>query len=244
MMVQGKGMDEFIRFFLEPEVLKTFTYGYDQIDESARIGVDESGKGDFFGPLVIAGVYANETNIHELTKIGVKDSKKLRDVTILKIAAQIRKKYPHCIVKINPTRYNELYEKFNNLNSLLGWGHATVIETLLEKTGCTNILIDKFASEHIVENALKKKKKKVTLTQRVRGESDVVVAAASIVARAAFVEAISLLEKKYGMKIPKGASKYTLSAGRQLVKEHGKGILAHVGKLHFKTTGEIISQSE
>ncbi|MCH9610817.1 MAG: Ribonuclease HIII [Chlamydiales bacterium] len=244
MMVQGSGMDDFIRFYLEPEVLKTFTYGYNEVDKMARIGVDESGKGDFFGPLVVAGVYADEQKIDELVKIGVKDSKKLRDSTILKTAKRIKECCPHCIVRINPVRYNELYEKFSNLNHLLGWGHATVIETLVDKTGCTDILIDKFASEYVVENALKRKKKQVNLTQRTRGEQDVVVAAASIIARAGFVEAISQLEKKYGVTFPKGASQHVLTAGRKLVQEHGKGILAHVGKLHFKTTGEIISAAE
>jgi len=246
LMVQGKGMDDFIRYFLEPEVLQTFTYGYEnaEIDLKARIGVDESGKGDFFGPLVIAGVFAQNETIKELAKMGVKDSKKLNDVTILKLAKQIKERYAHCIVRINPNRYNELYEKFNNLNLLLGWGHATVIETLVDKTGCENILIDKFAAEHVVENALKRKKKRVNLTQRTKGEQDLVVAAASIVARAAFVDAIAQLEKKYEMKIPKGANHLVLQAGKALVKEHGKGILAQVGKLHFKTTGEIISASE
>lgn len=244
LMVQGKGMDEFIRFFLEPEILKTFTYGYDKIDCTPRIGVDESGKGDFFGPLVVAGVFADGEKVKELSKIGVKDSKKLRDVTIIKIAAKIKKAYPHCIVRINPARYNELYDQFGNLNLLLGWGHATVIQTLLEKTHCSNVIIDKFAAEYVVENALKKKKQSVTLTQRTQGEEDLVVAAASIVARAAFVEAMEALEKKYGINFPKGANQLTISAGRQLVKAHGKGILAHVGKLHFKTTGEIISQTE
>ncbi|MFN0065965.1 MAG: ribonuclease HIII, partial [Chlamydiales bacterium] len=186
LMVQGKEMEEFIRFFLEPEILKTFTYGYENMDKSARIGVDESGKGDFFGPLCVAGVYAKENSVEELAKMGVKDSKRLQDPTILKIATKIRKNFPHCIVRINPERYNELYDKFGNLNLLLGWGHATVIETLLDKTGCSNVIIDKFAAEYVVENALKKKKKSVTLTQRTHGEEDLVVAAASIIARAAF----------------------------------------------------------
>ena len=244
LMVQGKEMDEFIRFFLEPEVLQTFTYGYEQFDPAPRIGVDESGKGDFFGPLVVAGVFAEGEKIRELARIGVKDSKKLRDVTIAKIAEKIKERYAHCIVRINPIRYNELYERFGNLNLLLGWGHATVIETLVDKTGCTNILIDKFAAEYVVENALKRKKKKVTLVQRTHGEQDLVVAAASILARASFVEAISQLEKKYKTKFPKGANHLVLAAGKKLISDHGKGILANVGKLHFKTTGEIISASE
>lgn len=242
MMVQGKQMEDFIRFFLEPEILHTFTYG--SFDHTARIGVDESGKGDFFGPLVIAGVFAKETGVEELVKLGVRDSKRLRDTTILKLAEKIRKRFPHCIVRINPTRYNELYERFGNLNLLLGWGHATVIETLIEKTNCSNIIIDKFAAEFVVESALRKKKKRATLTQKTQGEEDPVVAAASILARAAFVEALQLLEKKYEQTFPKGANSLVIAAGKQLVKAHGKGILTHVGKLHFKTTGEIISKNQ
>ncbi len=237
LVVQGKEIKEFIEFYLEPEVLGSFGYGYSGLEQdlSPHIGVDESGKGDFFGPLCIAGVFAEQQGILELEKLGVKDSKRLKDDQIVKIAEKIRKKYPFHLVLIGPKRYNELYEKFGNLNLLLGWGHATVIENLLEKTGCDKVVIDKFAAEHVVETALRRKGKNVHLIQRTQGERDLVVAAASILARASFVEGLSLLEKEVSQKLPKGASSLTIESGKKLVARHGSQILQHVGKLHFKT---------
>lgn len=240
--VQGKEMKEFIEFFLEPEILGVFGFGYaeTEMDMTPRIGVDESGKGDFFGPLCVAGVFADEKTIPFLTKFGVKDSKKIQDPACLKIAEKIRKNCAYHIVRINPLKYNELYEKFGNLNLLLGWGHATVIEALLEKTACKNIIIDQFAAEHIVETALKKKNKSVLLTQRPKAEQDIVVAAASILARAAFLEGLESLSKEVENELPKGASRRTIDEGKRLVRRMGPDILKKVSKLHFKTSLEIL----
>lgn len=242
--VQGKGMKEFIEYYLEPEVLGTFSLGYEHLnlDLTPRIGVDESGKGDFFGPLCVAGVYAGAGDVEKLHALGVKDSKTLTEATILKLAEKIRKGFAHHIVKINPEKYNELYEQFGNLNLLLGWGHATVIEQLVEKTSCEKVIIDQFAAEHVVEQALRRKKKKVALTQRTKAEADPVVAAASILARATFVEGLKILEKKVGHPLPKGASEATLKAGEKLALNCGAEILKIVGKLHFKTYTLILQR--
>ncbi|MFZ0566198.1 MAG: ribonuclease HIII [Chlamydiales bacterium] len=244
LLVQGNQMREFIEFYLEPEILHTFTLGYEehQLDLTPRIGVDESGKGDYFGPLCVAGVYADEKQVIQLQKLGVKDSKKLKDTALQKIAKIIRKDYLSYVVHIGPKRYNELYEKFGNLNLLLGWGHATVIENLLEKTECRRVIIDQFAAEHVVENALKRKKKQALLIQRPRGEEDLAVAAASILARASFLDGLEGLEKKWSMIFPKGASQQTIQAGKRLVRSHSPQILNEVGKLHFKTTEVILEQ--
>ncbi len=243
LMVQGKEMEPFIQFYLEPEILNTFSYGYQELDLdlTPRIGVDESGKGDFFGPLCIAGVYAKDEQIKELQKAGVKDSKALNDSSIVKIAVKIRKLCLHQVVRINPEKYNELYEKFGNLNLLLGWGHATVIEQLVEKSGCDKVIIDKFAAEHVVENALKRKKKKVFLTQRTKAEADVVVAAASILARAAFLEGLTLLEERWKTVLPKGASAKTVQSAILLVKQQGPEVLKQVAKMHFKTSAQVLN---
>ncbi|MCH9625573.1 MAG: Ribonuclease HIII [Chlamydiales bacterium] len=242
LMVQGKNQADFIQFYLEPEILKTFSYGYEEqdIDLRPHIGIDESGKGDFFGPLCIAGVYADETSIPKLSKLGVKDSKKLNDPLILKIAQKIRKEYLYHIVRIGPERYNELYEKFGNLNLLLGWGHATAIENLIDQSGCERVIIDQFAAEHVVENALKRKKKKALLTQRTKAEEDLVVAAASILARAAFLEGLVQLEKKWEIQLPKGASQKTILAGKKFVSQNSSALLGSVAKLHFKTSQVVL----
>lgn len=240
--VQGKGMEEFITFYLEPEILKSVAYSYPetQVSMTARIGIDESGKGDFFGPLCIAGVQADEAKIKELLALGVRDSKQIADGAIRTLSAKIKKVCPHAIVFISPKKYNELYASFNNLNKLLGWGHATAIAELVSKTGCTNVIIDQFASEHVVLNALKQKKLAVNLTQRHRAEADPVVAAASILARAAFLEGLESLSKQFEIEIPKGASSKVVKIGKQLVRKFGPQILEQTAKLHFKTKDEVL----
>ncbi len=240
--VQGKDKDEFITYYLEPEILKSFEYSYPEIgvDMTARIGIDEAGKGDFFGPLCIAGVQtAGEEKVKELLALGVRDSKKMSDPVITKLSKKIRAAFPVGIVRISPAKYNELYAQFKNLNRLLAWGHATAIADLVSKTGCTEVIIDKFGSDHLVRSAVKQKGLDIQLTQRVRGEEDVVVAAASIVARACFVEQMDLLSQEFGMEIPKGASHGVIRAAKAFVAKYGKENLHKVAKLHFKTTDQI-----
>ncbi|HEV8051970.1 MAG TPA: ribonuclease HIII [Parachlamydiaceae bacterium] len=246
--VQGKEMAEFIEFYLEPNILQTFTFTHKELatdvpglDLKGRIGIDESGKGDFFGPLCVAGVYAEGPMIANLKKMGVRDSKTLTPDAILRIAEKIRNECAYHVVKINPLKYNELIVQFGNLNKLLAWGHATTIEQLSEKTGCKSIIIDQFANENVVLTALKRKKLILEVVQRHRGEEDIVVAAASILARAAFVQGLEQLEKQFGMRLPKGASKQTIEAGRNFIRTHGRENLGQIGKLHFKTLDSILA---
>ncbi len=243
LVVQGAKKDEFIEFYLEPIFLKDFSYTYGDlnVDTNKRIGIDESGKGDFFGPLCIAGVCAGGDEIKLLQEIGVKDSKKMTDKMILALARKIRESVPHYIVKINPKKYNELYDKFNNLNRLLAWGHATAIESLVKKTNCKNVIIDQFASEDVVASALERKNLQVKLTQRHRGEEDVVVAAASMLAREAFLYGLKQLGEKFAIDLPKGANSGVIQIGRQFVGKHGREVLGEVCKLHFKTLDAIIT---
>ena len=243
LMVQGKEMQEFIEFYLEPEILQSvaFTHAASFLEKTGRIGIDESGKGDFFGPLCIAGVYAEGKDIEELHKLGVKDSKKINDAGIIALGRKIKAQFTHHIVKINPQKYNELYDQFRNLNRLLAWGHATTIEQLVVKTDCRSVIIDQFASEDVVITALRRKKLEVTLTQRHRAEEDLVVAAASILARQAFLEGLAQLSEQYGIKLPKGASAATITAANHFVREHGWAALPGVAKMHFKTIDSIKS---
>jgi ribonuclease HIII len=240
--VQGKDMHDFITFYLEPEILQSvaFSYPETQVNMTARIGIDESGKGDFFGPLCIAGVQADEGKIRELLSIGVRDSKALSDKAALTLSQKIKAICPHSVVRISPEKYNDLYANFKNLNSLLGWGHATAIGELVATTGCHEVIIDQFASEHVVLNALKAKQLKVHLTQRHRAEADPVVAAASILARAAFLKGLEDLGARYSIVLPKGASREVIRVGKALVEKHGASILQGVAKLHFKTYQEIV----
>lgn len=242
LMVQGKGKDDFISYYLEPEILGNLSYTHPEtlVDTTPHIGVDEAGKGDLFGPLCIAALYANESMISELIKMGIRDSKRMNDTIILKLAEKIRKLCPYSLVILYPKKYNELYDRFKNLNSLLAWGHATAIEEISQKTNCSEVVIDQFASEHVVENALQRKGLSLELTQRHRGEEDIVVAGASILARAAFVQGIDKLASQFNLPLPKGASALVVEAGRRFVQKHGQAPLNEVAKLHFKTVQKIM----
>lgn len=204
-----------------------------------RIGVDESGKGDFFGPLVIAGVMVDENNIELLKKGGIKDCKKVDDKQINKLASLVKNNCEFSLVTINPSKYNELYAKLGNLNLLLAWGHARAIENILEKRECEYALSDKFGDEKLIQNALMKKGKKIHLEQRCKAESDIAVAAASIIARAQFLKSLSEISTKYGVQIPKGASAKVIEVAKEISSKYSKDELMNTSKVHFKTYLEV-----
>ncbi len=239
--VQGKNKDEFITYYLEPEILKNLSYTYPaaDVDTSARVGLDESGKGDFFGPLCIAGLYAEEGKAADLLSLGVRDSKALSDETALKIAKKLKERFPYKVLVLVPETYNRLYAQFHNLNRLLAWGHYTVLQELHKKTSCKKAILDQFADEKLVQSFLNKHNLEVDLTQRVRAEADPVVAAASILARAAFLEGLESLSKKFEISLPKGASSLVITAGKKAVIKHGPEVLSQLAKTHFKTTQAI-----
>jgi ribonuclease HIII len=244
LVVQGKEMAPFIEFYLEPTILQEFHHTHPEahLNLTPHIGLDEAGKGDFFGPLCIGAVYADGPKITELSQMGVKDSKRFSDASILKLAKKIRAACPYTVIRLFPQKYNELYGRFKNLNRLLGWAHAAALGDLSAKTGCKKAILDQFAAKHVVETALKQKHLEVELEQRVRGEEDLVVAAASILARAGFLEGLETLGKKIGAVLPKGAGQIVLEAGVQLVKQFGADILDQAAKTHFKTKAEILTR--
>ena len=251
LLVQGKGAKEFIEFVIEPEITGEAKLGYDEVHSpemfQPHLGVDESGKGDFFGPLVIAGVYTDGDFARQLLELGVKDSKKITsDQKALDLADEIKELIgPRWnVVTILPERYNELYVKFRNLNRLLAWGHAKVIENLLIRwPACPRALSDKFAHESLIKRALQEHGKKIILEQRTKAESDIAVAAASILARAAFLDRLKFLGEKVGVKLPKGASAQVKAAAREIVAKSGADALKSVSKFHFKTFAEVTGQS-
>ena len=203
-----------------------------------RIGVDESGKGDFFGPLVVAACYVGPE--HYAVLEGVKDSKKLTDPMALRLSDAIAAHCPHSVISIGPEKYNELYAKFKNLNHLLAWGHARAIENVLEVQESKLVISDQFAAGGaLVKKALFEKGKLVAFESRVRAEADLAVAAASILARAEFLRALGKLGARYGTQLPKGATN-VIGPGRKLVAQHGKEALPTVAKMHFKTAGQVL----
>jgi len=206
-----------------------------------HIGTDESGKGDFFGPLVIAGVMVDANSAKIFKDLGIRDSKTITDKRILEFATQIQKHAKFSVIAIGNPKYNELYKNFGNLNKLLAWGHAKVIENILEKNSCEYALSDKFGDESLIKNALQTKGKGIRLEQMVRAESDIAVAAASVLARATFVQKMKQMELAFGCDFPKGCSNLVKEASAKFIEKHGKERLIEVCKAHFKTYKEVLS---
>lgn len=243
LVIQGKRASEFVEFYLEPQLLKKITisggkkFGVDYGE--SRIGVDESGKGDYFGPLVVASVYSDASEVPKLEELGVRDSKKLSDKQVEKLYRDICQRYPYSTVVIGPEKYNELYTRMGNLNSMLGWAHARAIENLLTKVNCSKVIIDQFADKHVVKTALLKKGRNVDLEQRHKAESDLVVAAASIVARGEFLRRLRRLGVELNFRPLKGASERVRDLAWKMYKEKGEDFLKKAVKYHFKTTEQI-----
>ena len=208
---------------------------------SPHAGLDESGKGDFFGPLVIACVFvADETIARGLAEIGVKDSKMIKnDRMIVRIAAEIRRRVngKFSVVAIGPEAYNNFYEKIQSLNRLLAWGHARALENLLQKAPeCKAALADKFGDESLIRNALLKAGRSIRLDQRTKAESDIAVGAASILARAEFVRRMTELGEAHGVTLPKGAGEQVDQIAARLACAGGAALLRQVAKMHFRNS--------
>jgi ribonuclease HIII len=246
-LVQGKGVQEFVQFELEPKIFGEAKLGYEEVHApemfEPHFGVDESGKGDFFGPLVISGVYVDRGIARKLLDAGVQDSKRIgSDVRVRTLAQIIRKTAGGLIetVLIGPERYNELYEKFGNLNSLLGWGHARVIENLLaKKPDCPRALSDQFADARVIKRSLLQHGRKIKIQQRPKAESDIAVAAASILAREAFIGWLERRGKAIGLVLERGVSASVKETAKKLVEKSGPQSLREVAKVHFRTAHEI-----
>lgn len=205
------------------------------------IGVDESGKGDFFGPLVVASFLADDSDLVLLKALGVRDGKLIPDKKILEIDQDLRADFPHSLVVLPPKEYNRRYKKTKNLNKLLAEGHAEAIDELLVDHPAEMAISDKFGKTELVEDALRRKRRSVKLQQIVRGESIPQVAAASILARARFIREMESLSEKYGMTLPRGAAAIVDQAGRELVRLFGVDVLADTAKLHFKNYNRIVN---
>jgi len=211
-----------------------------------HIGTDESGKGDYFGPMVVAGVMVDHSTKAKLESLGVKDSKLLSDKQCRLLAAQIRSICgSHCEeIEIAPETYNRLYDDFRkegkNLNHLLAWGHARAIESLLERHSCSEAIADQFGDEHYILSKLMPRGRTIKLTQLTKGERYIAVAAASILARDRFLTHLEKLSREQGIDLPKGASDAVVSAGKEIVKVKGENQLRNVAKIHHRTTEKIV----
>ena len=259
--VQGGKAEDFVLFVLEPQVLGAATIGYEQVLDPERDkphgGSDESGKGDYFGPLVVACCYVDEALSAQLREIGARDCKQMTDKSVLAVGSKIR----HLLgpsrwafVKIGPGAYNRLYAKIKNINRLLAWAHGVCIESLLEKQpSCPRVVVDQFApTETVIKRALKERGRKIRVDQRHKAESDVAVAAASVVARELFLRSLIASLPDYGLAaameenpigaIPKGASDPRIRelAEKCVLANGPKWVMDHC-KAHFQTTDKVLS---
>ena len=249
-LIQGRETEDFIRFTLEPEVLGEARLGYEEILQpemfAPHFGIDESGKGDYFGPLVIAGVYTDGDIVRKLMDAGVMDSKRVTSAARIRQLAAVIRATPGCraeVVSIGPERYNSLYHSFGNLNRLLAWGHARVIANLAAAVpGCPRALSDQFANPEVLRRALRQQEIAITLEQRTKGESDIAVAAASVLARERFVDWMEKTSAACGIRLPLGAGEAVTDAARELVRQRGPEALGKAAKLHFRTTAAVLGE--
>jgi ribonuclease HIII len=209
-------------------------------DVASWLGSDESGKGDFFGPLVVAAVAVDRSTWRVLESLGVQDSKRISDARARSLAGDVRRAAPYEVVTIMPPRYNQLWKEFGNVNRLLAWAHARAIEEVLARAPDASAAVaDQFGDESLIRRALFERGRQVRLVQMPRAERDPAVAAASILARAEFLRRLDQLGRSAGVRLPKGASAAVDSTARSLVQERGRGILTEVAKEHFKTTQRV-----
>ncbi len=202
------------------------------------IGSDEAGKGDYLGPLCVAAVYADEKMFKELVSCGVKDSKKLNDEKISSLREEIVRICPYySIVIIGNTRFNEMYEKSGNINTILSWAHATAIKNVLKNVKCKNVLTDKFSFEGRLESALKGTE--INLVQKPKGEKNAAVAAASILARDTYMKRLLAMSEKYGIKFCAGAGDSADNAARLFVEKYKKNALPEICKISYKNTQKV-----
>ncbi len=249
-VIAGKGTEDFVRDVIEPEITGAAKLGYDEVLHpdwfESHAGLDESGKGDFFGPVIAATVIADKSAIEEWRKAGAQDSKKMAESKILELDRLIRATKGAAVATCfcrTMTRYNELMGRAGaNLNRLLAWQHATALGDALARKPVKWGLLDQFSEQPLVQRELAKKDiKDFELRMRTKAESDPVVAAASIVARAEYVRQMHLLSKKFGAKLQKGAGPLVKAQAEEIIRQFGAAALRDYAKLHFRTAYEVVS---
>ena len=246
-LVQGKETEDFVKFVLEPEVVGEARLGYEEHWQAKmfepHFGIDESGKGDYFGPLIVAGVYTNSEITRALINAGIMDSKRIGSGNRVrelagKIRAEVGNRYK--VIRWAPSRYNLLYKEYNNVNLMLARGHATVIRDLSVRVpSCGRALSDQFTKAPLIARELKNRSVRLNLEERTKAENDIAVAAASILARESFLDWMDKVSGKIGLELPFGTGSAVKEVAREFIQKFGKEKLVEVVKLHFKTTDEI-----
>ncbi|MCS7090941.1 MAG: ribonuclease HIII [Verrucomicrobiota bacterium] len=254
-VIQGKGTRDFVQFVLEPEILKEARLGY-ELDlqpelKLPRVGIDESGKGDLFGPLCVAAVYVNESIVRAWQQSFIRDSKRVgSEAALRELARQIRNTpgCVHTVVVIGNAAYNRCWQKMGNVNRLLAWSHARALENLLNRDRelqppPVRVISDQFAADpRLVARALMKRGRQLELIQRHRAEADPAVAAASILAREAFLDRLAQLSRRWNVLLPRGSGVQARDALKTLIKRHGPAVCTEVTKIHFRTVADVLNE--
>ncbi len=257
LVLQGKGVNEFIEFTLEPQLGRFFqrpelpVTGAEKektskllVDHMPKIGQDEAGKGDLFGPLCVSALYISDSERKGLQALQIRDGKTIKDQPLRQLAVEIKALCPYVTSVLVPSLYNERYEKYLNLNTLLARTHAQTFQKLSEKTHCRRVLIDQFAYPGVLLKEFHHLGLPTQdVQQRVRAEDDLAVACASILARDAFLDWLEQKSREIEITLPKGAGQMAFDVAVSIFKERGAKFLQDLTKWHFKTIKEVMNAS-
>ncbi len=231
LLIQGKELDRIYELIKKRFVKEN--------NSEPWMGTDEAGKGDYFGPLVVAGVIVDPKKDIDLLKLGVKDSKRLTSARISVLAEVIKKQFFYEIVVLEPKKYNTIYKEEGNLNKILSGLHIKVIEKLITKNSVNKVVVDKFSK---TSGIIKYFDGKVSIDEIIKGEKDLACASASILARDAFNQYMEKMGKKYNFEFPKGSGKKVKEALFSFLESYPFEELKNVAKLHFKLTKEVLNE--
>ena len=209
-------------------------------------GSDESGKGDFFGPLVVSAVVVDDSTAAKLAAAGVKDCKLLTDKKILQLEDVIKSTVvDFSVLELKPKVYNLRYKQVlaqgGKLNQLLGYGHVAALSQVLERhEDCHAALIDQFTTSLVNVRELTRRFPNCVVKQQPKAEVNLAVAAASVLARARFLRTMAELAEAAGeATLPKGGGAQATACARRLADRLGKAELVNFVKLHFANYARI-----
>lgn len=210
------------------------------------IGSDEVGTGDYFGPITVVAVFIDKDQLSELRKIGLKDSKLLNDAQICRMAETIIPQVKHKLLVLPNAKYNDLRDKGMTQGKMKAMMHNQALRNVirqLDEIPYDGILIDQFAAPDVYFKYLQGQPEIVRERTwfRTKAESlHLSVAAASIIARKAFVDEMDRLSEDIGMELPKGAGAHVDEAAGRLIEKKGVEVLRDVAKLHFANTKRAV----
>lgn len=244
-MWESIGKDkENIDYFIDREEVKEKKEETTIPIDISSVGSDEVGTGDYYGPIVVTASYVNKDDIHFLTELGVKDSKKLSDEQILKIVPKIIKKIKYKTIMLSNKEYNKNYGKDMNMNKIKAVLHNKVLTEMVKDNEYDYIVVDQFEPEssyykHLSE--VPSPLKGITFITKAEDKC-LSVACSSLISRYIFVKEIDKLGDKYGIFLPKGANYYVEDVGIKLVEKYGINVLKEVAKLNFSNTDRILKE--